>query len=161
MKKNKVLKNLFLCFFVVAGGACFSISKDSALFKKIHSAYSGADYPAVIEYSSRLQKDFSSSPFLEKALLCKGESFFYLGRFEDSIQTLNELSSSEKNETKIFSNYWKGRSEFSLEDFNAALNSFYNSSSISSGFNKKNKEINFVYRNSIYYAGLCNYSLHQ
>ena len=102
MKKNKVLKNLFLCFFVVAGGACFSISKDSALFKKIHSAYSGADYPAVIEYSSRLQKDFSSSPFLEKALLCKGESFFYLGRFEDSIQTLNELSSSEKNETKIF-----------------------------------------------------------
>ena len=100
MKKNKVLKNLFLCFFVVAGGACFSISKDSALFKKIHSAYSGADYPAVIEYSSRLQKDFSSSPFLEKALLCKGESFFYLGRFEDSIQTLNELSSSEKNETK-------------------------------------------------------------
>lgn len=161
MKKNKVLKNLFLCFFVVAGGACFSISKDSALFKKIHSAYSGADYPAVIEYSSRLQKDFSSSPFLEKALLCKGESFFYLGRFEESIQTLNELSSSEKNETKIFSNYWKGRSEFSLEDFNAALNSFYNSSSISSDFNKKNKEINFVYRNSIYYAGLCNYFLHQ
>ena len=161
MKKNKVLKNLFLCFFVAAGGACFSFSKDSVLFKKIDSAYFGADYPAVIEYSSRLQKEFSSSPFLEKALLYKGESFFYLGRFEDSIRTLNDLASSEKNETKIFANYWKGRSEFSLEDFSAALNSFYNASSISSEFNKKNKKINFVYKNSIYYAGLCSYSLRQ
>ena len=161
MKKNKVLKNLFLCFFVAAGGACFSFSKDSVLFKKIDSAYSGADYPAVIEYSSRLQKEFSSSPFLEKTLLYKGESFFYLGRFEDSIQTLNELSSTKKNETKIFANYWKGRSEFSLEDFSAALNSFYNASSISSDFNKKSKEINFIYKNSIYYAGLCSYSLRQ
>lgn len=161
MKKNKILKKIFLCFFVAAGGSCFSISKDSALFKKIDSAYSGADYPAVIEYSSRLQKDFSSSPFLEKALLYQGESFFHLGRFEDSVKTLNELSSSEKNETKIFSNYWKGRSEFSLENFSAALNSFYNAVSISSEFNKKNKEINFVHKNSIYYAGLCNYSLRQ
>ncbi|WP_297647636.1 tetratricopeptide repeat protein [uncultured Treponema sp.] len=161
MKKNKVLKNLFLCFFVATGGACFSFSKDSVLFKKIDSAYSGADYPAVIEYSSRLQKEFSSSPFLEKTLLYKGESFFYLGRFEDSIQTLNELSSAKKNETKIFANYWKGRSEFSLEDFSAALNSFYNASSISSDFNKKSKEINFIYKNSIYYAGLCSYSLRQ
>lgn len=161
MKKNKILKNLFLCFFVAAGGACFSISKDSALFKKIDSAYSGADYPAVIEYSSRLQKDFSSSPFFENVLLYKGESFFHLGRFEDSVKTLNELSSSEKNETKIFANYWKGRSEFSLQDFSAALNSFCNVVSISSEFNKKSKEINFVYRNSIYYAGLCNYSLRQ
>lgn len=161
MKKNNVLKNLFLCFFVAAGGACFSFSKDSVLFKKIDSAYSGADYPTVIEYSSRLQKEFSSSPFLEKTLLYKGESFFYLGRFEDSIQTLNELSSTKKNETKIFANYWKGRSEFSLEDFSAALNSFYNASSISSDFNKKSKEINFIYKNSIYYAGLCSYSLRQ
>lgn len=161
MKKNNVLKNLFLCFFVAAGGACFSFSKDSVLFKKIDSAYSGADYPTVIEYSSRLQKEFSSSPFLEKTLLYKGESFFYLGRFEDSIQTLNELSSAKKNETKIFANYWKGRSEFSLEDFSAALNSFYNASSISSDFNKKSKEINFIYKNSIYYAGLCSYSLRQ
>ena len=101
MKKNKVLKNLLLCFFAAAGGACFSFSKDSALFKKIDSAYSGAFYPAVIEYSSQLQKEFPSSPFLEKALLCKGESFFYLGRFEDSIQTLNELSSSEKKFTIV------------------------------------------------------------
>lgn len=161
MKKNNVLKNLFLCFFVAAGGACFSFSKDSVLFKKIDSAYSGADYPTVIEYSSRLQKEFSSSPFLEKTLLYKGESFFYLGRFEDSIQTLNELSSAKKNETKIFANYWKGRSEFSLEDFSAALNSFYNASSVSSDFNKKSKEINFIYKNSIYYAGLCSYSLRQ
>lgn len=161
MKKNKVLKNLLLCFFAVAGGACFSFSKDSALFKKIDSAYSGASYPAVVEYSSQLQKEFPSSPFLEKALLYKGESFFYLGRFEDSIQVLNGLSSSENNETKIFAQYWKGRSEFSLQDFSAALNSFYAVASISSGFNKKNKEINFVYKNSIYYAGLCSYSLRQ
>ena len=161
MKKNKILKNLFLCFCVSAGGACFSFSKDSALFKKIDSAYSGAAYSSVIEYSSCLQKQFPSSPFLEKALIYKGESFFHLGCFEDSIETLNELSSSEKFETKIFAKYWKGRSEFSLEDFSAALDSFYSVAAISSDFKGKNEEINFVYKNSIYYAGLCSYSLQQ
>ncbi len=157
MKRNKVLKKALFCFLISAGGFCFGISKDAALFSKISSAYSGSAYSEVAAYVSQMQKEFSASPFLEKSLLYKGESFFHLGRFEDSIAALNELGSSDDLEIRAFCYYWKGRSEFSLENFSAALNSF--SSARFAAAEIRGGKTDFVYRNSVYYSGLSCYAL--
>ena len=166
---NKKLLFGILIFF--ASFQIFAATKsESAIFAELNSAFQSKAYPGVIEYSVQLENEFPRSRFLARAMLYKGESFYFLNRFDEALESLNKtlkLSGDEKTNL-ILAYYYLGLSHFAQENYPECVKDFYNSCVIFKETEKsKNKnllsnpEIQNVYVYSRMFAGHAFYKNHQ
>lgn len=166
---NKKLLFGILIFF--ASFQIFAASKsESAIFAELNSAFQSKAYPGVIEYSVQLENEFPRSRFLARAMLYKGESFYFLNRFDEALESLNKtlkLSGDEKTNL-ILAYYYLGLSHFAQENYPECVKDFYNSCVIFKELeNSKNKnlsanpEIQKAYVYSRMFAAHAFYKNHQ
>ena len=80
--KRKILYLLFIFFLALGYSQNLSVEEsEMSLYAGMTSAYKSSSYPAVVEYSVRLEKQFPHSEFLTEASLFRGECYFYLGQY--------------------------------------------------------------------------------
>lgn len=167
--KNK--KFLIGILFLFVNFQIFSASKSEAsIFAELNSAFQSKAYPGVIEYCVQLENEYPRSRFLAKAFLFKGESFYFLNRFDESLEALNKSVKLSGNESEnlILAYYYLGLSHFAQENYPKCVKDFYNSCVIfKEGEKSKNKnflsnpELQNAYVYSRMFAGYAFYKNHQ
>ncbi|WP_407400391.1 tetratricopeptide repeat protein [Treponema sp.] len=143
-----VLLSAFLCF----AGPADSASGDSWIFSEIVTAYSGAAYPSVIEHANSLVSNYPDSIYCYKALLYKGESLCFLGRYAEAEPVLARASGSDDVDVQVQAFYWLGRTRLAMQKNVEAVDSFYRCCEISSQ-KKISKKSEHYYNMALYYAG--------
>ncbi len=157
---------LILSFFVFSIEIFAASKTDTSIFAELKSAYSSGAYPGVIEYAVELETKYPRSLLMPKVFLYKGESLYKLSRFDEALSSLeNCINLSEKDsQTLILAYYFSGLSYFAMENYPESQEAFYNSCAAYSNAKNKGKfteKIDFVYENSIMYAGQAFYKNHQ
>lgn len=158
MKRDKkirlisILSVFLLSSKVLFAGTGSSSSNDSILFSEVVSSYSGTAYPAVVEFSEKLERSFPDSVYVAKSQLYKGESLFHLSRFMEAESALIRSSASDDNDIVIQSYYWLGRTRMALGKTEESLSALYKCCEIAKSEKKSRKALN-CYRQALFYAG--------
>jgi TolA-binding protein len=77
----------------------------------------------VVEKSSKLLQFYSTSSYVDEALMMLGKSFYYQGNFQKSKRKFEELIATEIDDDKILTeaNLWIAKNAFELREFTQAL----------------------------------------
>lgn len=156
MKKNK-LKNIsaYVSAFLIS--LFFNLyaetdASDLKIFSDIVTSYAGAAYPSVIQQADTLTAEYPDSAFYHKALLYKGESLCFLGRFAEAETALYKAACSDDNDVQVLSYYWLGKSRLAQKKNNEALEAFYKCCEISKS-RKISKKSEHYYNMALFNAG--------
>lgn len=149
---------LFTALFALATSAfCASDAiSDIVLFNDIKMSYKNGYYPGTIDKISKLQKDFPDSAYLQESLMYKGISYFYIQRYEASVEALEtSLSMMDDNSSdKLEALFALGRSFYYNNDYEKALERLHQTCELSL---KRNNH--FYYNSAVLYSGRAFYKL--
>ena len=156
--KRKILYLSFIFFLAFGYSQNISVEEsEMSLYAGMTSAYKSSSYPAVVEYSVRLEKQFPHSEFLTEAGLYRGECYFYLGQYFESLESLKSVL-AQKNisyEEKLKSLYFCARCNYELERNKQALQYFNEAATLyNENKSESNSEQKKIYYSSLVYSAL-------
>lgn len=151
MKKLYLLAVSALVF--TAAGFSQAAGSENALFNEITTAYNTGFYPGVIELSSRFERDFPESAFINDVRLQKGRVLVASGQNDAAVETLLQLLKNIPQTSPDISEcyYLLGNAYYGKRLFNNAVSSLYVAVKTSKGKNEG------VYNRAVLYAGLSYY----
>lgn len=157
MKKKLLLliSLLALTFSVFCASDAIS---DTVLFNDIKLSYKNGYYPGTIDKISQLQNNFPDSAYIQEALLYKGISYFYIKRYEASVEALKKSIEMMDNNSsdRLEALFALGRSLYYNNEYESATDFLYQCCELSV------KRNNFTFYNpSILFSGRAFFKLEE
>lgn len=160
--KNKMQRKRpvqIICYFLILM-CCISVNlfasetpSETTLYSQINSSFKAENYPVTISKANEFLNLYKFSSYKNSVVTMKGQSQFFLGQYESSINTLLPLENYN-----LTAAYYAGRSLYSLKEYRKALLSFYKVIEQNNNL-KENGEVtdNLIQRSALLYSSYCLY----
>lgn len=154
-------KSIFILFSLLlsVSGTVWAASKsDIALYNEINLSYQNGYYPGTVDLVELLEKSYPESAFVDSALICKGNAYFNMQRYDDAVKTMNYVCQKleAESEQTIECYFIIGKSFFYKKNYKASLENLY--SACKTSLKTKNMEF---YPQAVLYSAKAYFALEE